>query len=48
MISLPMPFILAKGMRWAMRCYMAEKAADYQCRHGCRGAASKGDEGTVS
>src|SRR5690606_19686207 len=32
MISLPIPFIRAKGMRWLMRCYMAETAGDYQCR----------------
>ncbi|MBE0694056.1 MAG: hypothetical protein IH590_13245, partial [Aquamicrobium sp.] len=32
MISLPMPFILAKGTRALMASYMAEMPGDYQCR----------------
>src|SRR5690606_19002332 len=32
MISLPRPFIRAKGTRWFMRRYMAETTANYQCR----------------
>src|SRR6185437_13193888 len=37
MISLPSPFILAKGAALSIAAYMAETTADYQCRRALRG-----------